>query len=661
MRKIFSRFHKTKQPNQNISQENSQENSMISDDQSSQSITISENNDDQQLSDSQDNIALQEISNSFSHRNSYLASVEDDEISISDNDFPPPPPQSTIKHASTLPMHSSAFYYTVQDGDTVQSISSKFKVKESLIRIANRIYDDNKLNVGEAIQLFTDVDLPQKIPPIDVHVYDSKDQTDGLPGKLYIKKHSLIFSRKSLFHQNHYINLSGYLESDVFPHPSQFLTSEARDIQLSILVVNYLKDPKDKSTSVSEYFSGAKDDLEKIRVEIIKTADIAQEKVNYVPLNPNLIFYSQEFAETASIPTKKRRSTRGRNQEGPRITGSGVQTMKVFLPQIQFLNGQLNILKKTDVFLVRKKLPPRFQNSNWSRLYTSMDDGFLLSTFYRKVTGQKPLLFFLKTIDGDLLGAFIPSGMVVSNSFYGAIDTFVFRLRTEIPTHDIFITRLTDRDDDREKKGTTSHDDGEAGAGKVEQTIPEVSSQEKTEDNHGEQVNSEENDQNDKENSEVNDQNDKENSEVNDQNEQDEEEQENSEDKGNPEENDHSSPDASTPAGGLNEVVQKDNKNSEANDQKIHPQATSNASARAHTPRTVIDAFKWNKLRSFENRNFVFSSTENILFGGGDSSAIYIDSDMYNGYSDPCETFGSPRLTKKKKFRISIIEAWQLI
>lgn len=570
--------------------------------------------------------------------------------------------KTSLVHASSLPLESKPFSYTIREGDTLQNISDKFHIKESIIKKTNpNVIFNTKLNEGEVIQLFPDYGDSQKVHPIEVFVYDQKNKTDGLPGKLYIKKHNLIFSRKSLFHHHHRINLGGYLESSILPYPSQNL----EQMNLTILLLNYLKDPSDKSTSVTECFVGQKDEMERLRYEIIKTADFHQEKVNYKPPDPNSISYSQEFAENAGIQTTKRRKSfigKGKDKkkdDEDKIKSAPscgvVQTMKIFLPQIQFLGGQLDVITKTDVFLVRKKLPPRYQNSNWTCLYKTSDDGFLLKTFFRKVANKWPLLMFIKTFDGDVIGAYIPSGLMNSSSFYGTIETFVFRFKTEIPKlDDLYITKLDDSKTDKKDEHANSEIDNEKNDQENKEINDKSDQQKSDKENQAEsQINSkikvekensnEEN--NDQINSEIKDEKESTNEENNDQvNSETKSEKESS----NEENNDQINSEKKN---------EKESANTEKNEQV---KTETNRVKLAQKPRTVLEVFKWNKLQSINNRNFVLSSNDSILFGGGNSSAIYIDKEMYNGYSDPCETFGSPRLTKKKKFDISVIEVWQV-
>lgn len=463
-----------------------------------------------------------------------------------------------VRRCSSMNMQSSSFTYTVQEDDTLDSISDRFHIRKSLIKSANRIFDDD-IHPGQSLILFTNFNVSQRIDPIDVCVYDAKEQTDGPSGKLSIKNFELIFTPKSIFVHSHHINLSGHLESSVFLHPSSNLLSDANfpTDQPYILVINYLKNPPNRNTSVTEYFSGNKSDLEKYWIEILKVADLAQEKNQFKAPNPNSIYYSQDFADKVNMPIRTRRnnSQNKRNDSTTKITPAATQTMIVFLPQIQFLNGKMEILKQTDVFLIRKQLSQRYQNLNWTRVFKTTVDGLSLATFFRRVANKRPLLFFLKTTDDDIIGAFIPTSIIISDSHYGSGEMFLFRFKTEIQKKDQITSETLKQNSDQIDPETTNDA---------------------------------------------------------------------SEQKNNPEE-ESSSPTQSLPK-----------------------------------PRTIIETFRWNQLKNMNNKLFILSNMDCILFGGGKTSALYINKDMYGGYSDHCETFNSPRLTKNRKFDVSLIEVWQI-
>ncbi|KAH0790564.1 TLD family protein [Histomonas meleagridis] len=71
-----------------------------------------------------------------------------------------------------------------------------------------------------------------------------------------------------------------------------------------------------------------------------------------------------------------------------------------------------------------------------------------------------------------------------------------------------------------------------------------------------------------------------------------------------------------------------------------------------------FEYFPWRETHS--NQYFVTSSDKNIAIGGGGSSAIWIDGNLLNAFSESCATFNSPSLTKQIKFKVCELEVWTL-
>ncbi|KAG2498182.1 hypothetical protein HYH03_003937 [Edaphochlamys debaryana] len=57
---------------------------------------------------------------------------------------------------------------------------------------------------------------------------------------------------------------------------------------------------------------------------------------------------------------------------------------------------------------------------------------------------------------------------------------------------------------------------------------------------------------------------------------------------------------------------------------------------------------------------FQFSTHEGLGVGGLGAFALWLDNELLEGASYPCDTFGSPRLTGKEEFKVAAVELWQL-
>lgn len=68
-----------------------------------------------------------------------------------------------------------------------------------------------------------------------------------------------------------------------------------------------------------------------------------------------------------------------------------------------------------------------------------------------------------------------------------------------------------------------------------------------------------------------------------------------------------------------------------------------------------FEVFKW----TGDNMFFLKGDSDSLAFGGGGGEfALWLDGDLYHGRSNPCKTFGNPRLSMKEDFVLQDIEIW---
>lgn len=62
------------------------------------------------------------------------------------------------------------------------------------------------------------------------------------------------------------------------------------------------------------------------------------------------------------------------------------------------------------------------------------------------------------------------------------------------------------------------------------------------------------------------------------------------------------------------------------------------------------------------NDHFIKGDTESLAIGAGDGCfGLWLDGDLYHGTSNPCLTFGNPRLSKKHDFVVKTLECWGFV
>lgn len=74
--------------------------------------------------------------------------------------------------------------------------------------------------------------------------------------------------------------------------------------------------------------------------------------------------------------------------------------------------------------------------------------------------------------------------------------------------------------------------------------------------------------------------------------------------------------------------------------------------------RPLLSVYKW----THKNEFFTAASSDDVSIGNSHSggAALFIGESMATGFSDPCDTFGSPVLSTKPHFKITSVEAWHI-
>jgi len=92
------------------------------------------------------------------------------------------------------------------------------------------------------------------------------------------------------------------------------------------------------------------------------------------------------------------------------------------------LIGETEILDTDLVRSLSENLPSRLVGSDWRLIYSTSSHGFSLSSFYRRCSTSTngPTLLCIRDIEDNIFGALVSSPIVISESFYGTGETFLF-------------------------------------------------------------------------------------------------------------------------------------------------------------------------------------------------------------------------------------------
>jgi hypothetical protein len=96
------------------------------------------------------------------------------------------------------------------------------------------------------------------------------------------------------------------------------------------------------------------------------------------------------------------------------------------------LQANSHILSEDLIQQLHKMLPSKTQSSRWSKVFSSVEDGYSLQNFYRKVIEEdEPFLLVVSDENNDVFGAYLTCTPKVSDGFIGTGKSWVFSVQNE--------------------------------------------------------------------------------------------------------------------------------------------------------------------------------------------------------------------------------------
>ena len=71
--------------------------------------------------------------------------------------------------------------------------------------------------------------------------------------------------------------------------------------------------------------------------------------------------------------------------------------------------------------------------------------------------------------------------------------------------------------------------------------------------------------------------------------------------------------------------------------------------------------YPWRALSQVKNDFFQYATLDCMAVGGLGHFAIHLDAELLQGSSSTCGTFGSPCLSSREEFKVSLLEVWQAV
>lgn len=303
--------------------------------------------------------------------------------------------------------------YEVQPGDSLSSISLKFRVTVAWLKLLNDL-KDTEITPGQQLKIAEPGLLDQTITIKKIKVFMAEPSVFGI---LRIDKTSLRYLPDDTTGTPVVINLLGHLESATMPHPSFMLDPQYTDPYspdaLYLLIISYITNFQDNKFETIT-FEGKREDLMKMHHNLLLRAEAAQAAKQFIVPDINLHdtvrrnrAISDTTAEVHATPifsAKKRKKLREIN-----------------------IVGTNKILSKEEMEPIRCCVPYLHMNSGWKLLFQLSRDGSTYLSFFEKTRNISPVILILLTDKHEKIGAYISKGLKVQRNFYGNGETFVFK------------------------------------------------------------------------------------------------------------------------------------------------------------------------------------------------------------------------------------------
>jgi len=117
------------------------------------------------------------------------------------------------------------------------------------------------------------------------------------------------------------------------------------------------------------------------------------------------------------------------------LYGQSLSTLDLenYLPE---LIGPTEILTDEYRKQLSKHLPARIEGYPWTLVFSTSQNGFSLSSLYRKMTSiESPILLIIEDTLGNVFGAVTSCELRMSESFYGTGESFLFLMNPSLTVH----------------------------------------------------------------------------------------------------------------------------------------------------------------------------------------------------------------------------------
>eukprot|EP00602_Paraphysomonas_sp_CaronLab_P010849 CAMPEP_0185029626 /NCGR_PEP_ID=MMETSP1103-20130426/16032_1 /TAXON_ID=36769 /ORGANISM="Paraphysomonas bandaiensis, Strain Caron Lab Isolate" /LENGTH=365 /DNA_ID=CAMNT_0027564437 /DNA_START=105 /DNA_END=1199 /DNA_ORIENTATION=+ len=277
---------------------------------------------------------------------------------------------------------SNSYIYTVRDGDTLEGISIKFNIRGNILRRINHLCGGgHKLYPGQILNLRAP-SLPNDISPLPPLPPPDSDS-------------------------------SGFSSEPVHIKGSPIEVTEEPGVVMKLVKSLWWSDDGGENAAAAEH-SPVDTSFSSYTAESpVLVQDHEEGHGQQAEVVDNVVLDDEFDAEIVSM-------------HPPRTSPAACSIVPSPIQVAPVLVGDGAILRPALTGALAKHVPITLQADKWILLYSVLNDGADLTSFYGKTAGNMYTILVVETMSGEVFGGFASASWHVSQSFYGTGESFIF-------------------------------------------------------------------------------------------------------------------------------------------------------------------------------------------------------------------------------------------
>lgn len=297
--------------------------------------------------------------------------------------------------------------YEVREGDTLEGVALKTGVRVSQLQSINKLYS-RKLLPGQMLLLKNNETPP---PPVTRQISDDyTDFVSAVPLQEFLPAFPTGTSSET---------------EEYSPEPkSSFVW---RDVESSHDLAEMLSAPSSSIPAPSSSASPSMDWMMPSVISWFHGMGHSIEDHREEPTTPTA--QSAEAARVKQEHDEELERELARERDRINATNRVPEWDSLLDPPV--MNTPSAILRPTQIMQLRLHLPILVQYDRWHQLYSLLNNGADIVSFFRLVHGAQYTLLLVQTDKNEVFGGFATVPWALSKDFYGSGESFVFRFEGE--------------------------------------------------------------------------------------------------------------------------------------------------------------------------------------------------------------------------------------